>query len=176
MIRLAALALCLAAPAAAQVATVGDIRLDAPMLRETPPNAPVAGGYVAITNAGAEDDVLVSATVDAAAAGEVQLHEMVMKGGVMEMGEVAGGIAIPAGGTVTLAPGGLHLMLMDLPAPLVAGGAVPVTLVFERAGAVTLDFPVLTLDEIRAAGEGAGRSMGHGAMGHGAAPAAGTDG
>lgn len=154
MIRLVAAFLCVAWPAAAQVATIGDIRIDAPMLRETPPNAPVAAGFLTLSNAGAEDDAFVSASVDAAAASAVTLHAMSMQDGVMTMDEVPDGIALPAGETVILAPGDLHLMIQDLAAPLIAGGTLPVTLVFARAGEVKLDFPVLTLAEIRGAGKG----------------------
>ena len=158
-----------AAPAAAQVANVGDLAIDAPMLREAPPAAPVAGGFLTITNAGDADDALVSASVAADVAGEVQLHEMAMSGGVMTMREVEGGIRVPAGETVALAPGGLHLMLMDLASPLVAGEARAVTLTFERAGSVTLDFPVMTLEAVRAAGQAEAGHGGHGAHGGAAA-------
>ena len=64
-----------------------------------------------------------------------------MDGGIMKMRELAGGLAIEAGKTVDLAPGGYHLMLMELKAPLKSGDKVPVTLTFEKAGKVevTLD-------------------------------------
>ena len=171
MIRLLAAIACLAAPAAAQTASLGDIRIEAPMLRDAPPGAPVGAGYVTIRNVGAEDDALVSAGVDAGVAAEVQLHEMTMTGGTMTMSAVAGGIVVPAGGTVTLAPGGLHLMLMRLGGPLTAGGDVAVTLTFERAGTVDVAFPVVTLGQIRAAGT-AGRGGMHG-IGYGVAAPAG---
>lgn len=136
-------------------AVAGDIRVSAPMLRATPPNAPVAGGFVTLENRGDADDVLVSAAVDAGFVGAVELHEMTMADGVMSMSEVEGGIAIPAGETVALVPGGLHLMLMGLAEPLVAGTSYDVTLTFAEAGTATLRFPVMTLGEIRAAVEAA---------------------
>ena len=67
---------------------------------------------------------------------------MTMDGDVMRMAEQPDGIAIPAGGEVTLQPGGIHLMLLDLAAPLVEAGTVELTLEFETAGAVTLTVPV----------------------------------
>lgn len=152
---LAAFAFAFLAPPAFADATLGELRIERPMLRETPPNAPVAGGFVTLGNAGATDDTLVSATTEADFVGQVQLHRMEMENGVMRMSEVEGGIPVPAGETVVLQPGGLHLMLMGLTAPLIEGETLPITLTFERAGTVTLDFPVMNLADIRAAAGGA---------------------
>ncbi len=66
-------------------------------------------------------------------AGVVQVHEMTMEGNVMKMRAVAGGLDIPAGQTVELKPGGYHVMLMDLKAPLVKDSSVALTLVFKDA-------------------------------------------
>jgi uncharacterized protein YcnI/copper(I)-binding protein len=130
-----------AAPAAEAAAAVGDIAISGAFTRATLPNAPVGGGFLTLANSGAQDDVLVSASAGFAA--EVQLHEMAMDGDVMRMRQLTGGIAVPAGETVTLAPGGLHIMFMGLKAPLVEGETVAVTLTFETAGTVTIDLPVL---------------------------------
>ena len=151
-------------PLWAEMNAIGDLRISTPMLRETPPNAPVAGGYLVIENGGEADDILVAAAVPAALAGMVQLHAMTMDAGVMIMEEVEGGIPIPAGETVTLEPGGLHLMLSALAAPLAAGDSHPVTLTFAEAGEVTIDMPVRSLGEIRAAFADA-PSTDHGAHG-----------
>lgn len=67
------------------------------------------------------------------AAGRVEIHEMSMDGGVMKMREIPG-LDLPAGQTVELKPGGFHLMLMELKAPLKASDTVPLTLTIERAG------------------------------------------
>ena len=75
----------------------------------------------------------------------VQLHEMTVVDDVMKMGEVPGGIVIPAGETVALAPGGLHIMFMNVPAPFAEGDTVPVTLTFEKAGSVDLELHVEAL-------------------------------
>lgn len=120
--------------------TVGELELSAPFTRATLPNAPVGGGFLTITNTGEADDRLVSAT--SPAAGDVQLHEMSMKDGVMEMRALPDGITIPAGESVSLEPGGLHIMFMDLAGPFEQGAEVPVTLTFERAGAVDIALPV----------------------------------
>ncbi|MGB3409514.1 MAG: copper chaperone PCu(A)C [Jannaschia sp.] len=145
---------------------LGDLHIMQPMLRATVPNAPVGSGFVTIANMGETVDTLVAASIDGDLAGRVELHEMKMAEGVMSMSEVDGGITIPAGGEVSLAPGGLHLMIMGLAQPLTAGETYSVTLTFETAGAITLDFPVMTLGEIRASVEETGQ-MNHGS-GHGA--------
>jgi copper(I)-binding protein len=84
-------------------------------------------------------DLLVSAS--SPAAGEVQLHEMAMEGNVMKMRQVKD-IPVPAGGAVELKPGGMHLMFMNIKAPLVAGETIPVKLKFAKAGEVEVKFPV----------------------------------
>ena len=66
-------------------------------------------------------------------AGVAQVHEMKMDAGVMKMAEVKGGLVLPAGKAVELKPGGYHLMLMDLKAPLMKDSTVPVTLMFRDA-------------------------------------------
>lgn len=70
------------------------------------------------------------------AAGVAQVHEMKMEGGVMKMNEVKGGLDLPAGKAVELKPGGYHVMLMDLKAPLAQDGTVPLILVFKNAKGV----------------------------------------
>ena len=174
MLRILATALALAAATAAAAeerVALGELRLDRLALRATPPGAPVAGGFLRIENRGAADDVLLAAAVDAGVAGRVELHEMVMDGDVMRMSEVAGGIPVPAGGTVALRPGGLHLMLMDLAAPLAEGDVHAVTLTFRDAGTVEAMVPVLGLGDLRALfaeEDGHGGDGGHGGhAGHG---------
>lgn len=120
--------------------TVGDLEISGAFTRATLPNAPVGGGYLTITNKGAADDCLVS--VSTPAAGTSQIHEMKMDGDVMKMNELPDGLVIPAGQSVSLAPGGYHLMFMDLTGPLVEGQSITVTLTFEKAGAVEVQLPV----------------------------------
>ena len=113
---------------------LGDLTITGAFTRATLPNAPVGGGFLTIANNGAEADRLVAAASPVAA--QVQLHEMKMEGDVMKMAELENGIEIPAGETVTLAPGGLHIMFMGLKQAFVEGQTVPVTLTFEKAGTV----------------------------------------
>lgn len=120
--------------AAADPVAVGDLRLTKLWTRATPPGAPAGGGFLIITNTGDEADRLTG--VEAAHAGMSEIHEMKVSDGVMEMRELEDGLEIPAGQTVTLAPGGYHLMFMGLKDAHEAGGGLPVTLTFERAGAV----------------------------------------
>ncbi len=119
---------------------LGDLTLSSSFARATLPNAPVGAAYLTITNNGSEDDTLVSAA--SPAAGAVQLHNMSVENGVMKMKEMKGGIPIPAGETVTLKPGGFHIMLMQLSHQLKEGSTVPVTLNFQKAGTVTLDIGI----------------------------------
>lgn len=148
MFTAAALAFALATGAAQTAAyaddvTVGSLTLTAPWTRATPPKAPTAGGFLTITNNGSEPDRLIAASSPIAKT--VQLHTMEMKNGVMMMHEVEGGIEIPAGGTVTLAPGGFHIMFITLNKSLVEGGTVPVTLTFEKAGSVAVVMDVMAI-------------------------------
>ncbi len=120
--------------------TAGDLTLTAGFTRATLPKAPVAGGFVTIRNAGAEDRLTGGS---APFASDVQVHEMAMEGEVMKMRPLPDGLPIPAGQEVVLKPGGYHLMFMGLKAPLKQGETVDVTLTFERAGAVTVPLAVL---------------------------------
>ena len=116
--------------------TLGSLEISGAFSRATLPNAPVGGGFLTITNSGSEADRLVSASSPVSA--DVQLHEMAMEGDVMKMRHLENGIEIPAGSTVTLEPGGLHIMFMGLKGALVEGESVPVTLTFEKAGTVEI--------------------------------------
>jgi len=109
-------------------------------IRQPPEAAPVAGGYMVLRNSGAQDDRLIA--VRSEVARNVEIHEMVMEGDMMKMREMADGLAVPAGETVMLKPGGFHLMLMEPEAGLVAGKRIPLTLVFERGGEQVVEFDV----------------------------------
>ena len=133
-------AVSLGVPGSAQDIKVGALTITAPFARATLPNAPVAGGFLTVTNTGATDDTLIGAASDIA--GKVQIHEMVMDGDVMKMRELANGLVISAGETIALKPGGYHLMFMDLNGGLVEGETVKVTLMFEKAGSVAVELPI----------------------------------
>jgi len=119
--------------------SANSILIEKPFSRATPAGAKVGVGYMTITNKSATADRLVSASSPAAA--KVEVHEMSMQDNVMRMRELSRGLPIDGGKSVSLAPGGYHLMLMGLKAPLKQGDKVPVTLNFEKAGKVdvTLD-------------------------------------
>jgi len=136
----AALMVAAAAPAGAQETKAGDLVITQPWSRATPTGAKVAGGYLTIENKGSAPDRLVGGAGDVA--GKLEIHEMAMNNGVMTMRPLDKGLAIEPGKTVKLAPGGYHLMLMDLKNPLKQGEKVPLMLEFEKAGKVTLSLDV----------------------------------
>lgn len=130
----------LALPTHAHDYKVGSLEISHPWTRATAPTAKAGGGYLVITNKGTTPDRLVAAESNASQ--KVEIHEMKMDGNVMRMRELAGGLEIPPGGSVMLKPGGYHIMFMELKAPLAKGNKVPVTLVFEKAGKIDVDFAV----------------------------------
>jgi len=134
----AALALC-AASAFAHDYSAGALKIGHPHARPTVASQSIGGGYLKLVNTGAVADRLLSASTPVAQS--VQLHTMRMEGDVMRMREVES-IEIAPHQTVELKPGGMHLMLMGLKAPLVAGQRFPLTLGFEKAGQVTVDMTV----------------------------------
>lgn len=109
--------------------------------RPTPPGAPTGVGYLTAVNSGVGDDRLVGAT--SALARSVEIHEMSMAGGVMRMRPAPNGMIIPAGGRAALGPGGYHLMLIGPTRPYKLGDRIPVTLRFEKSGAVKIDLVVV---------------------------------
>jgi copper(I)-binding protein len=119
---------------------LGDLTLSAAFARATLPNQPVAGAFLTIANAGPADDVLVA--VSTPAAGRAEIHQMAMEGGTMKMRPLPEGVTIPAGETVELKPGGIHLMLMDLAGPLVEGETIEATFEFRDAGEVSVTFAI----------------------------------
>ena len=114
------------------------IHAEQPWARATAPQQKVGGAYVTLTSP--VDDRLIGAS--SSVAGRTEVHEMTMNGGVMRMREQKDGIALPAGKPVALAPGGYHIMLMDLQTPLVAGQTITVQLRFQHAPPMDLDVKV----------------------------------
>jgi copper(I)-binding protein len=119
---------------------VGSIHIEHPWSRTVPKGANIAAGYLEIKNTGTTADRLVGGSSDIA--GRLEIHEMKMEGGVMQMRPLESGLEIPPGKTVKLAPGGYHLMFRDLKTPPVQGKFFKGTLVFEKAGKVDVDFDV----------------------------------
>lgn len=139
-----ALAALLPALAFAECAEVshGDLSIRGAWSRATIGTERPAVFYVTIQNTGGTDDRLTG--IETSVAGMPMLHETVMKDGIASMPH-ATAINIPAGKTVTLAPGGYHGMLMNLEAELKEGESFPVTLQFEKAGEVSIDTEVLPI-------------------------------
>ena len=101
----------------------------------------MSAAFGELSNTGSEDVTVVSATTEASSM--IQLHETVENdSGEMVMREKDGGFVIPAGGTFMLEPGGNHIMLMDLTAPLVAGDDVTFTLTFADDSTLEFTAPV----------------------------------
>jgi copper(I)-binding protein len=124
-----------AAPAWAQISA------ESAWVRPSVPGQRASGGFVELLNASPSADRLVGGTTPVADA--VELHTMAMEGNVMLMREVDA-IPVPAKGKLVLGPGGYHMMLMGLKAPLKAGDKVPVVLRFEKAGELKVEFAVST--------------------------------
>jgi copper(I)-binding protein len=131
---------CFVIPARAEEVKAGDLVISQAWSRATPGGAKVGGGYLTIENKGSAPDRLIGGS--AGVADKVQVHEMAMNNGVMTMRQLDKGLVIEPGKTVKLAPGGYHLMLLDLKGPLKQGDKLPVILEFEKAGKVTLSFDV----------------------------------
>jgi len=132
---------------------VGDLKLTAPWIRASVPGQVNGAGYIQIDNKAAQADRLISATTNGVS--RVELHTIITDNGVAKMREVPG-IDVPANGAVKLMPGGFHIMFLGLTAPFKADTTVPVTLKFEKAGEVKVDF------EIKPPTYNPGATSGHG--------------
>jgi len=144
------LALLCAAQAQAQSVTVKDA-----WIRGTVQGQNATGAFMELT--GKSNARLVGAS--SPVAGIVEVHNMKIENGVMKMFPVEG-VELPAGKPVKLAPGGYHVMLMDLQKPLNAGDKVPLKLTFELANKnrETVD---LTVDVRDVKGGAKAESKGH---------------
>ncbi len=118
-----------AASLVAQAAWAANISVTDAWARATMPGQPVSGAYMQI-QADADARLL---SVSSSVVPRVEVHEMNMDGGVMHMREVKA-IDLPKGKTVSLEPGGFHIMLMNLKKPIAAGDVIPLTLVVESGG------------------------------------------
>ena len=131
-------------------------RVEDPWARPTVAGQQSSGGYL-LLKGGAIADRLLSATSTVAAS--IELHRMSLEGDVMRMRPVSE-ISVPAGETVPLAPGGLHLMFQGLKSPLKAGDKIEVSLRFEKAGWVKV--PMRVKAPHGAHGHDHSRDHGHG--------------
>jgi copper(I)-binding protein len=165
------LAIIFAITAAAQAASLalaqgaqaaGGIQVTEPWARATGKTARSAVAYLSLENTGDAGDKLVAASTPAA--GRVELHTHIKEGDIMRMRSVRA-IEVGPRSKVRLQPGGLHLMLTELKAPLTEGSQFPLTLRFEKAGEMTVEVAVQGAGSM-GKGHGQGHGSGHGA-GHG---------
>ena len=131
----------LAPGANAQTTLPTTLKIEQPWARPTVAGQHAGGAYLVLHNDAATPDRLLDGSTPAAQ--RVEVHEMHMDGNVMRMREV-GALEMPAGKSTRLEPGGLHLMLVGLKAPLKAGDKVPLKLRFEKAGEIAVVLQVQT--------------------------------
>ncbi|WP_340151962.1 copper chaperone PCu(A)C [uncultured Sneathiella sp.] len=129
-------------PAFAEPTQLGDLIIETPWARASIGMSRPAAAYVTIRNEGQTTDILTGIETTVSAMPEV--HRMEMKNGVASMGP-AGPVEIPANGSVKLAPGGLHVMLMKLQQPLRKGDQFSMTLIFKDAGRVDISVPIYSV-------------------------------
>jgi len=122
------LALGLTTAAFAQTST---IEVDQVWARATPPGAKTAAVYLTLINKGSTEDRLLSATTPVA--GKAELHTTINDNGIMRMRPIAA-ITVKPGSSTKLQPNGMHIMLEELKAPLLAGQSFTLMLSFEKAG------------------------------------------
>ncbi|NWH07505.1 MAG: copper chaperone PCu(A)C [Alphaproteobacteria bacterium] len=133
---LPALVLAGAIAAGAHEYKLGAIEIDHPWTRPTATGQQVGAGFMTLKNTGTEADRLIGA--ESAASEKVELHEHIHEGDVVKMRPVEA-IALAPQAAVKLEPGGYHLMLIGLKAPISEGAMIPVTLIFEKAGRVDVE-------------------------------------
>ena len=119
----------------------GPIVVEHAWARPTPPNAVNAAVYFTIKNTGMADDTLIGA--DIAIAAKAEAHESSMENGIIMKMRPLSDVAVPAGGAVDFKPGGKHLMLLGLKAPLTTGESFSLTLKFKNAGVQTVKVDVV---------------------------------
>ena len=149
----AAILLATSAHAEAHGVTAGDLEIIHPHILAPAVSAKSAAGYMGIANEGASNDRLLGIVVATVQRSELHTTEH-SADGVARMMHVEA-IDIPAGETVSLERGGMHIMLMGLTEPMIEGRMVPATLIFEHAGRVEVEFSVDPAD-----------GADHSAMGH----------
>jgi len=138
-----------------QAQTAADVKIEGAWVRTAVEGQSGTGGFMKLTAPAPMKLIAVASPV--AKIGEV--HEMKMQGSVMKMAQVKDGLALPAGQTVELKPGGYHLMLLDLKQALKADSSVDVTLTFANARGEQSKVEVKMPVAVRAPGMAAGHKM-----------------
>ena len=139
---LAPMAAAVALAFSAGTAWAADITVQDVWARSSIGKSPTGAAFLTITNSGAADDQLIAASAPAVSP-ITELHTHIKDGDVMKMRQVES-IAVPAGQTVTLQPGGLHVMFMKLSDSLTEGQSFPMTLTFAKAGTIETTVTVKT--------------------------------
>jgi len=140
MKQLSLLAASLMFSASVLAGAADNVSVQEPYVRQAPPNAPATGAFMVIKNNGDKDIKLIK--VDNPASKATELHTHLNEGGVMKMRPVPG-IEIKAKGEAVLKPGGLHVMMIDLKAPMKEGDVVPMTLTFDDGSSKQVDAKVV---------------------------------
>jgi periplasmic copper chaperone A len=140
-------ALIAGAPAAFAQGNEASIVIEQPWARTTPAGALTGVVYMTLENKTNTADRLTGVSSDVAT--QVQIHEMAVVDGIMQMRQVTGGLPIAAGGSVILKPDSYHVMLIGLRRPLVAGETFPLTLTFANAGNISITVPVQAMGAMR---------------------------
>lgn len=159
---------------AAREFKAGGVTVRAPWARATPGGAKVAGVYLEIEAAAGAEDRLIGARSPVSSV--VEIHDHINDGGVMRMRRIEA-IAVKGTAAVILKPGGLHVMLMDLAQPLKAGETVKLTLLFEKAGALEIEAPIMPIGAQHGTATGSGSGSDHrnnAGSGHGSGAGSGS--
>ena len=135
-------------------ATSADLEFTDVWTRQPAADQPNAAIYGTVTNTGGTDVTITGASVEVS--DRVELHEVVEEDGLMTMRERDGGFVVPAGGSITMEPGGLHIMVMGIDAASYPTDALDVTFTFDSGD------PTFASAEVRAI-EGGMADMDHGA-------------
>jgi copper(I)-binding protein len=123
-----------------------ELHIHDPMARPAPLAGGTAAVYFLLHNGGASPVTFTSAESPAASA--VELHTTANDNGVMRMRQIPAGVELAAGESIQLTPGEMHLMLVDLAAPLAEGDTLAMTLHFAGAADLTFDVPVVAMDDL----------------------------
>ena len=140
MKKISLLLACLMVSAGALAAAADMVTVDEPYVRLAPPNAPATAAFMVLKNAGDKDVKVLKA--DNPASKATELHTHLNENGVMKMRPVAA-IDIKSKGEAVLKPGGLHVMLINLNAPMKEGDIVPITLTFDDGSSKKIDARVI---------------------------------
>lgn len=118
----------------------GDLLVHHPWARPTADTAQNAAVYATLRNGGSQPDTLLA--VKTPIAPRIELHNTLNEDGIMKMRPMTAGVEIPAGGEVKLEPGGMHVMVLGITAPLKENARHPITFVFKNAGEIAGEIAV----------------------------------